>query len=661
MKTAEKPVAFKALFAGKAIALQSGRIKAAAPATSKMQELPTATAISTMPTPVNGIKPTAFANLFNKKPAVKTVNNTADALTDAGIAKELLQKTVPHGIKETAATADKASVAKFLSGLTAKKAIDLAAEQVRADNAVLNAPLVNLPVAKQPDFEWDESQLEALAGIEKQQFACLIGAAGTGKTTVERELVNRLKTYVPTIDLNAARLSVAAETKADYNVAIAFAAFTGRAVQQMKRALPEVYHPMCSTIHSLLGYAPTMEVRFDEKTKQYKEVRIFRPSFGLSRKLPYKIILIDEAGMVPINLWNELINAITPDVRIILIGDINQLPPVQGRSVLGFAMSAWPTFELTKIHRQAQDNPIIMNAHNILNGRAVAATPKRVDIVKIPSGSIETFNLVNAGIKKLTQAGEFDPFRDAIIVPQNIGNIGQVAFNQTLIHFFNPPKSINGVVVNPRTTIKTGITDVFYAVGDKVMVLQNDNQLGLTNGMIGTVIAININGMYKGNIQTIDHSMLDHENFSLSDIADIAMADGDKEEKESQSQRQATHVMTVAFDNGREVPVSTAGDYRRYTHSYAITCHKSQGGEYHTVIIVLHTANAKMLSREWLYTAFTRASERVIVFMTDRALLHSLNTQKVKGRTLKDKIASFVALQDKSDVSVPNLPEAAEV
>ena len=142
-----------------------------------------------------------------------------------------------------------------------------------------SAPIIDLQVEPVSEIVLDQYQAAALEGLRDQKFGVLIGAAGTGKTTVLKRLVEQLEKTVPIIDINSASMRARNDDKIEenFNVAIAFCSFTGRAVQQMKKALPKNYHPMCSTIHSLLGYAPVFEDRVDAETGGIKQVKIFRP------------------------------------------------------------------------------------------------------------------------------------------------------------------------------------------------------------------------------------------------------------------------------------------------------------------------------------------------------------------------------------------------
>ena len=527
------------------------------------------------------------------------------------------------------------------------------------------------------DITLDESQSKALAGLIKQKFGCLIGAAGTGKTTTVKQLINAIKDTIGTFDIRTARRYKGDMDKPtpegllgkdidepEYNIPIAFVAFAGKAVQQIKRALPRDLHPMCATIHSTLGYAPEWNEVYDPEAGEYVNKMRFEPHFTAENKLPYKIIVMDEAGTTPIDLFNNLVAALKDDCRIILIGDINQLAPVTGRSVLGFAMLQWPTYALTKIHRQAEGNAIIENAHRVLNGQL----PERASnfaLKTIHDGSISAVREVLQAVQYLHRNGNFDPLTDALIVPQNVGNLGQVALNEQLVRYFNPPrKDEDGKITNPRHIVQAGFGQGLYAAGDKVMLLANNNDLGLTNGMIGIVQEIVYNGGFKGqNIaQRAAEGLNDKIDIDLSalDLSEVGMQ---KEvDDEPASQRQASHIMKVLFQNHEElVEFTTAGDYNNVAHAYAITCHKSQGSEYENVVIVCHASQHRMLTREWLYTAITRAKRAVILLSNQRGLITAIKNQAIKGHTLEEKARSFLALQAKGDTLMPKLGKPEEL
>ena len=702
-----------------------------------------------------GSKPNTLAALLAKaknKPAEKTKdwNSVIQEMQATQTAPKPQAKTIGDLIKLNVAKAQfdpnaalklLAAKGKLVSDSTKIMAVATVAE-LKEERGEVNLPVLALNNLPAPiDLELDNSQKTALDGLLQEQFGCLIGAAGTGKTTVTKRLIKMLEQYIPTIDYNLARASITEEQagKPDYRLAIGFCAYTGRAVQQMKRALPTEYHHACNTVHATLGYMPEYFDILDAKTGLMKTTMRFFPTFGIDRKLPFKIIIIDEAGMLPIKLWNELMDALLPDCRVIMIGDINQLPPVQGRSVLGFAMTKWPTFELTEIWRQkirnpdgsittAEANPIVEAAWNVLQGKFPQKKKGQFDMLGLPDGSTGAFNSIIRVVTDLHKLNKFDPFKDALIVPQNKGNIGQLALNEKLVPYFNPPVEQDKIKLNPRTIIATGMGSINFAIGDKVMLLQNDRQRELTNGMTGVITEINVNGLYQ---KAIHDGRVD-TNFDLEDFMSgvdaehTAMANGDNQKSEGNGDeesntRQASHITTVYFGpvtleeimeieklrveirrmdamttdelcnkygnnwyyhkeglqeqikdrenemkkHGQFVTFSTSGQYSKLAHAYAITCHKSQGGEYPTVIIVVHAATLRMLKQEWLYTAITRAKERCILLYNNRGMAQALKIKAIKGKTTKEKIAAFQAWVDAESrgekVDVPNLPEPMRI
>lgn len=538
-----------------------------------------------------------------------------------------------------------------------------------------------------PTFQWDDSQLKAIDQILSSQFSCLIGAAGSGKTTVVKEIVSRLESLGEIKPLTYERAN--GTTRETYNVS--FVSFTGKAVEQLRKSIPPRLQCCCETIHSLLEYAPEIQEKLitrEDGSVTTKESRVFVPRRTESVKLPQDIIFIDESGMVGIELWNNLWKALDktkPNLKIVLIGDIYQLPAVIGKSILGFALNSpkWTTSILTKIHRQALDNPIIANAHRIKAGQFPVKSASQ-------SGSaLQPFAMKNIGeltesernriregqlglgyfaeknrphnalkislaiIKKLFEKGEYDPRLDQIIVPQNVGTLGQEMLNQHLAPLFNS--------ANKRIPIKASYETKFLAVGDKVMFTKNDYKLGILNGMTGYITRISLNGDYKDyailrQLEATDYKNLD---FTVTDeskeLAERALNEIDKfgesmqDGELIQAEQEASHVITVRYtplgsNDESEISVSKVGQIRGMLLAYAITCHKAQGSEYRRVIVLAHSSNGGMLSREWLYTAVTRARENLILLyneLGDKGLARGLKRQVVKGESIEEKAHNF--------------------
>lgn len=619
------------------------------------------------------------------------VNALADSLINAIDTEPKAQQSIASLTTNPTQSANK--ILYHLSNIESNKAsAELAspiASPIKSTSSAesANPKLINLAESAPslPTINWDESQLAAIDKILANKFCCLIGAAGSGKTTVVKEIVSRLKNEGVIQPLSYQRMN--GQTRNVYNVA--FVSFTGKAVEQLRKSIPTDLQCCCETIHSLLEYSPVLIdklVTNSEGKTEMKTSRIFEPRRDEYNLLPQSIIIIDESGMVGIDLWNNLFKALdksNPNLKIILIGDINQLPAVIGKSILGYALNStrWITACLTHIHRQALDNPIIANAHAIKDGRLPTASE--------PLGShLRKFNLINIGsltqlerdkiksgelsksyydiknkpttclktivniIAKLYQLGEYDPDVDQIIVPQNVGMLGQEMLNQKLAPIFNS--------ANRRHAVRASYETKFLAVGDKVMFTKNDYDLGILNGMVGYIKSISLNTAYAdyalmkvaeenetGYQPTVDEQSM---NFAEQAFADLNKLAEDKEQDPTTTaELQASHIITIEYtplgaSEPASIAISKVGQVRGLLLAYAITCHKAQGSEYRKVIVITHSSNSQMLSREWLYTAVTRARENLLIIYNDYAskgLTSALRRQIVKGETIEDKAKNF--------------------
>lgn len=223
-------------------------------------------------------------------------------------------------------------------------------------------------------FVFDESQERAIRKLVNGQHVALIGAAGTGKTTLVKHAMAQL-IYGGEHVKNQIGLRQLGE---EQGPSIAICAFTGIATQVIRSTLPSWLHPACKTIHGLLEYKPSDE-----------EGQMFFPSRNADKKLDHDLIVIDEASMLGLDLWHNLVDALRPSTRVILIGDLNQLKPVADATMFAYALSAgmdkkegWDIAELTTIHRQKEPaaNKIVDGAHAILNGKTpVFDNPKEAD------------------------------------------------------------------------------------------------------------------------------------------------------------------------------------------------------------------------------------------------------------------------------------------
>lgn len=537
------------------------------------------------------------------------------------------------------------------------------------------------------DFPFDESQIAAVEGMVQSTHACLTGAAGTGKTTVTKKLVDELIQRMP---LNLVNMNEywkkgydsddredEYEAPVTYIPSIAMCAFTGRASQMIKRNFPRDWHGNIMTIHRLLGFVPEYYGELDVESGEVKNKMRFVPTYGPDCLLPWDIIIIDEAGMLGLDLWHQLLAACRPTTRIYMVGDINQLPPVHGRSVFGFAMARWPSYELTHIHRQQGSNNLIVdNAWRVLKGQ-LPQSGGNFQMMELRGDAQMSSRFIRGLMPAMIKKGIYEPNRDTIITPINGEEgargyaLGQLPLNREFAMIFNPRSE------HPRYIIDGGREKKHFAVGDKVMATKNDHEAGITNGMTGIITSIERNPGYAGDqwrfgiIEEVNEYMANEGFVDEGEELTLEELEADFESKsEAQAKKEAkegrgpsSHIVTVRFgdeDSGFEMPFASLSEVGSLMTAYVVTCHKMQGGESPVIIIICHDAHKQMMYREWLYTAITRASRKCILLYTPTALRTAINKQSIKGTTLAEKVAAFNALQTNNGLGVAvkvRLPE----
>jgi len=553
------------------------------------------------------------------------------------------------------------------------------------------------------DFPFDESQLLAVNGMIQQQYACMIGAAGTGKTTLEKKLVDLLQDGLDEIDMNQYwKRGAPADDDDEYEIperlipSILMCSFTGRSTQMTKKNFPREWHGNIMTIHRALGFYPEFYQDMDSESGELVNKRRFVPSYTADMQMPWDIIIIDECGMLGLDLWHQLWAATKPGARIYMIGDINQLPPTHGKSILGFALSKWPTWELTHVHRQqGANNSIVDNAHRVLKGlRTVSDSPQhlsilapksKADAVEANKAMLETLQYMVSNkdwrflkveidaehkvaairirqMLKLLHGKIYEPNRDFVITPINGFeptapgySLGQAPMNQELVVMLNQDA--------PRYIIDAGREKKNFAVGDKVMATINDYEAGITNGMTGIIKSIGENGSYIGDTRRFglvsevnDYfaGLVDEEDddveFSLDEmVADSALGMEELKKKEQGERGPASHIIDVEFGEGDHaftISFNSKSEVASLMLAYVATCHKLQGGEAPLVFVIVHQQNKRPLCREWYYTGVTRGSHRTVILYTKQGEGFAVSKQTIKGVNLKAKIASFAKLTE---------------
>jgi len=517
----------------------------------------------------------------------------------------------------------------------------------------------------------DQSQREAIGLLSNTKIGVLNGAAGTGKSTSLQFLVAELMKTDNTLcdtSIDVGSYFGGPDKASGHLIPpIAFVTYTGAANQVVKNKLPPEWADNCFTAHSLLAYKPVIEDHYENG--QLKSVKRFYPTYTASYKFAWRVIIIDEVSQMPRKLWDEIVAASLPNTRYYFVGDINQLPPIMDRrGILIDASLQYPCAELKVLHRQANDpsQKLITAAHAVLQGEApqwddpkdsdwrilgvelktnphdahrqICAIAKQLSTHKLANGDI-TYNPQRDRI--LTTLNGFDANRESSMV-------GQAMLNDSLSILFTG---------KDRTIIDYARGQLKLKVGNRVMATVNESPAILnrvTNGLTGKVIEIKENRAWLGDRRKVGlesevaKAMGDYKdeltNINLNSAA-LSTNGLSSKTKEERTSGPASHIVTVLFDNGESRRYSRNSEIQQLKLAYVSTTHKAQGSEMNTVIIILHHAARRMLTRENFYTAITRATSRVIVLYTPLGLRYALTKQQFPGNTLKEKIEYIKAKQ----------------
>jgi exodeoxyribonuclease V alpha subunit len=486
------------------------------------------------------------------------------------------------------------------------------------------------------------------------------GKAGTGKTTGAREIARMLLKHGVLGKHNFY------QGGGDYvtSHSIAICAYTNRATDNIREALhkdPELRDELAAnvvTIHKLLEFAPTMVWSEEKKEDVFR----FLPRRTKQNPLDITHLIMEEASMTDAyQLWKWLFDALRPGTVVIFLGDINQLPPIFGPSVLNYALRDLPVVELTEVYRQAQDSPVLMNAHRVLEGKSLISDGKYFKHIQSkPGGKLvlqqtQGSLLINS-LKKWYKTGEYNPKTDIILSPINKAQstktekanaCSTTVLNYQIAHFlgeFNPdgrPK-VHHVIA--------GLNTWYLAVGDRVMINKKDgyikscNPNGLYVGRMPKSITHEINrfGQYVASESQIKNTGTEgmEDDFELIGFENLNV---DSQLAEEEKKQQASHVVTIELDDGGTETLDSAGDFADsiFSLGYCLSVHKAQGSEFRKVIFVVHRDFSNMLYRELIYTAITRAKEYCTVIDLSNCIDQGISNQRIKGKTLKEKIEWF--------------------
>jgi len=411
------------------------------------------------------------------------------------------------------------------------------------------------------DIILSDKQIEAVKEINDNNVCVITGGPGTGKTTIIKTVLDLYK---------------------NKGKKVALCAPTGRAAKRMEEATGEE----AKTLHRLL-----------EIGKIKDELGIEDIDQELA-PIDADIIIVDEMSMVDIFLMNYLVKAIYLGTKLVLVGDIDQLPSVGPGSVLKSIINSkkFTTVYLDKIFRQAAQSKIILNAHNVNKGEHFI-TSKEENNLKQDFFFINEFNqekillnILSLSKDRLKNYGDYDFFKNIqVITPSKKGLIGTRELNRYLQQELNPAS---------EGKKEKAFGNVIFRKGDRIMQIKNNYDIywekhkeqfeygsGIFNGEFGTILDFN------------------------------------EEEKQ----------LHVLYDDDKNVWYSYQ-DIDQIEHAYAITVHKSQGSEFDVVILPITASAPMLLTRNLLYTAITRAKKLLIVISSSNIIDRMIQNYDSKKR-----------------------------
>lgn len=495
---------------------------------------------------------------------------------------------------------------------------------------------------------------EQLAAIElalQGKSFCLIGAAGTGKTTVTQEIIARVQqaSHMLPLDSSTKHLEKGAPS-------IVVCGFTNKAVNNIRKKLPKHLQSHCITIHKLIEYQPEY-YEVPGIDGNIRTTMRFEPSRNAANPLPHiSTLIFEESSMIGTDLYGEVIAALPRPAatQIIFLGDLNQIPPVFGPSILGFKLAELKTVELIHVYRQALESPIIKLATDVRlnNQRELPLLPNGEALVidngehgkvtikpwKKRVASETALAMMKVFLPRVIESGEYEPEDDMILCPFN-KSFGTIELNNIIADFLAKRRRAEVFEVIAR------YQKSYWAVGDRVLVDRHEAVITKIESTIG----------YAGKLTRPSSTTLDRWGFDPeSDMpshemsADDILNALDNLAADDEGKNLASHTIHVTInDTGEERKINTAGDINSMLFSYALTVHKSQGSEWHRVFLFLHNSHASMLSRELIYTAITRAKHELYVICEGDIKPHENSIKRaadkpiIPGTQLAEKIEFF--------------------
>ncbi len=446
----------------------------------------------------------------------------------------------------------------------AKMILNLALEEPKK----LDLPVLDYikDFEKENNISFHEKQIEAIVGAVDNGIEIITGGPGTGKTTI-------IKCILEIFDRGGQKVLMAAPT--------------GRAAKRMSEATGRE----SKTIHRLidLGVASEdEEVLFDE-----------------DQTLNCDVVIIDEASMIDVMLMSNLLKSIKPRTRLILVGDVDQLPSVGSGRVLEdlIESTAFKVVKLSYIYRQGKESYITTNAHRINTGEMPMLNAKDSDFFFITGDHNEDSleKLVDLVLNRLPKFNKnWDKVKDfQVLTPMRKGELGVYNLNLVLQKVLNPQRK------------KYDFTQ--FQVGDKVMQTKNNYMIKWKK------------------IKRVHGEPPEGQGIFNGDIGYVKSIDDED------------NVVSVIFDEDKIVEFD-AQELEDLELAYAVTIHKSQGSEFKVVLIPLFMGPPLLMSRNLIYTAVTRAKELLVLVGSKKALSYMIRNTKTYERhtSLKYRIMSVL-------------------
>lgn len=423
---------------------------------------------------------------------------------------------------------------------------------------------------KHIDIILSEKQKEAIKAVNDNNVCVITGGPGTGKTTIIKFIIELYKKE---------------------NKKVVLCAPTGRAAKRMSETTGED----ATTIHRLLCLGKVEE-----------SLGMERVDYAIE-PIDTDVLIIDEMSMVDVFLMNYILKGLYMGTKLVLVGDVNQLPSVGPGNVLKDIINSETvkTIELNEIFRQAAKSQIITNAHKVNNGENFLEVPKEELKEKLqdfyflnePTQNKMLEDVISLCTGRLKKFGNYDFFRDIqVLTPTKKGKLGTKELNIELQNALNPSlNEKNNIKEIPQK--KHG--DRVFLEGDRVMQVKNNYDIywEKNHKEDGT-------GIFNGELGTIK---------KIDDV---------------------TKQIEIKFDDEKTAWYEYS-ELEQLEHSYSITIHKSQGSEFDVVIMCLPQAAPMLLTRNLLYTGITRAKKLLIVLGTKKVLEYMIQNTETKKRNTR--------------------------